>query len=72
MADVPRNCENYGLAVELDIRALRLDPETGLVAIDDLHFNAARRIFTGQAFRNRFAEQRAIRGLHQIGYFATG
>jgi hypothetical protein len=71
MADVPRDRQNRTVTSELDVGTLRFDPQPGLVTIYQLHFDSARRIFSSQACRDRFAKQGPIRRLHQVGDFPT-
>ena len=66
LADVASDRQHCRAAVKLDSRTLGLDPQAGLLAIDQLDFETTRRLLAFEAFRNRIAKQRAISGLDQV------
>ena len=69
VTDVARDRQDGAIPAIVDSRALRLDPQARLVAVDELHLDAARHGLARQPLGHVLAKQRAVRRLHEIGDF---
>ncbi len=72
MTDVTRNGQDHVLSMELDVGALCLHPQPGLVAVDQLHFDTPRGGLPGEMLGDRLAKQGPVCGLDQVGDVTPG
>ena len=66
MTDVARHRQDRRTAVKLDRGTLRLDPEPGTLAVDELYLQPPGRLLALEAARDGLAEQCAVGRLDEI------